>query len=125
MFAAEMLAMLRVNPPSRTDEITTAVFPSAFNLRAKHLSTKPLDKANWEVEGALGFNVLLARDLGRFATNEADDKKLVEDIFVLAKDVHTQIEEQREYMDRASFWVHEFMTTITSLWTAAASQSQS
>jgi hypothetical protein len=126
MFAAEMLAMLRVNPPTRKDDITTPFFPSAFSLRSKYLTNDPLDKANREVVGALGFNILLARDLGRFVVDDAHNKnKLIDDVFVLAEEIRVQVDEQRKYMDRASLWVHEMIAIIASLAAGAASRPQS
>lgn len=110
-----MLALLRVNPPTRKDDITTASYPSPFSLRAQHLVPNPLVKAKWEVASALGFNILLARDLGRFVGEARDKKKLVDDVFVLAREVRSQMDEQRKYMGRASLWVHEMIMAIASL----------
>jgi len=126
LLAAEILAILRVNPPTRKDEISIPIFPSPFNLRTNHLRKKPFEKANWDVAGAIACNILIARDLGQFSVNDThDNKKLVDDVFTLAREIRAQIDEQRKYMDRASFWVHEMMSTILSVITASASRPQS
>ncbi|PSS22630.1 hypothetical protein PHLCEN_2v3057 [Hermanssonia centrifuga] len=105
-FAAMALASLRVKPPRRdhsgyaTDkELATFVYCSPVDLRPRNLDVKRMSEGN--VMSALGFNVLVARDLGRFLTGE-------EDIWTLAKETRTQLDDQRQYMDRAGFWAHEF-----------------
>lgn len=88
--------------------------PSAVDLRARHLALKPDDKGQWEVSGALGFNILHAKDLQRFGADidsQSMDAKF-QTLWALARETRAQVDEQRPYMDRAQFWVHEMMGMI-------------
>ncbi|PSS22639.1 hypothetical protein PHLCEN_2v3066 [Hermanssonia centrifuga] len=104
-FAAMALASLRVNPPKRNDpghvtekELATFVHCSPLDLRPRNLDVKRVSEG--DVMSALGYNVLVARDLGRFLKGE-------EDIWALARETRAQLDDQRQYMDRVGSWAHE------------------
>ncbi|EPQ54020.1 hypothetical protein GLOTRDRAFT_121921 [Gloeophyllum trabeum ATCC 11539] len=111
--SASLLSLLRINYVRRMPSINTG-YMNPVDLRARHLraDTDPRNKAHWRAANSIGFAAYIVRDLQRFV-HPGDiclgPEQLLQDLWVLAKETQAQVEENREVMDRAAFWVHEFL----------------
>ncbi|KAF8509870.1 hypothetical protein BU17DRAFT_98598 [Hysterangium stoloniferum] len=115
LLATSTITALRINPPKPGLEDITTPFCSPFNLRGKYLSENQNEQSKWQIISALAFAVLFAQDQGRFVHVDLSDKRrLMDDVFTLARELGGQLEDQRHYMPRASFWVDELIHTSLS-----------
>lgn len=101
--------MLRVNPPAVTEGLSIPSLANAVNLRYKGLLTDQDD----EVLSALGYNVMVARDIGRFVRSSRSGS--TDDIWVVAREVHAQLQAQQDQQARVGSWAHGFISGVIAM----------
>lgn len=117
LWAAMALASIRICPPEDTK--TTLTFPQLFapvDIRSLACDD-PYDRSQWRVRLSVGFNAYVARDLGRFVRTPKgsgdDSHQLAEDVWVLAKEVREQVQEQKKHAERIPVWVDDMVAIVT------------
>ena len=105
-FAAMVLATIYVNPPDPdTQNLSVPVIFTPVNLRYKNIITR-----NEDVLSALGYNVLVAGDLSRFTGGSPRDATSA--IWILAREVRTQMDKQTDQLQQIGIWAHEFIAKL-------------
>ena len=96
-YAASVLATVSVNRPERLDNIALLRCAIPVSLRHKDILTRDVG-----LQAALGFNVLVCADLGRFLHDSHHIS--VADIWALGREVSAQLKAQRSAMDTVALW---------------------
>ena len=104
-----VLAVLRVNPPVASDGLAVPVLFTPVNLRHKGLLTDRDD----EVLSALGYNVMVARDIGRFVRSSPSGN--TDDIWIVAREVRAQLQSQQDQQSRVGSWAHGFISGVIAM----------
>ena len=100
-FAAGVLAVLDVNPPSDSSSVGCVEAFMPVNLRNKGLIE---DK---DVLSALCYNVIAAKHANDIAKTCGNDA-----IWAIAGDVRAQLEEQQTALRSAHIWMNRFVSTV-------------
>lgn len=85
-----------------------------MNLRHKDVLTG----RDGEVLSGLGFNVMAARDLGRFVR----DTPSPDDIWVLARELRAQLRDQQDQIPSVASWAHGFISGVMALATGGGNE---
>lgn len=101
-----VLAVLRVNPPVASDGLAVPVLFTPVNLRHKGL----IDRDD-SMLSALGYNVVVAKDLARFVHTSP----LTDDVWVIAREIGAQMQEQQDQLPKIGLWAHGFISHIMDI----------
>lgn len=116
LWAAVALSSVRIHPP---DDTTNVTLPSLFvPIDIRSLACEdPYDKSQWTARLSVGFNAYVAHNLGRFIRSPSDHSddshQLANDVWVLAKEVRAQVEEQKKHRERMAVWIDDMVVTVT------------
>ncbi|KAJ7730368.1 hypothetical protein DFH07DRAFT_848831 [Mycena maculata] len=112
LMATASLSCIRLRPPVDTANVTLPFLQSPVNGRSL-ACTDPDDRSQWSVRISMGFNSYATRDLGRFVRSSSDDsRQLIEDVWVLAREVRKQTEEQKRHIERMPVWGDDVLAAI-------------
>lgn len=122
LWSAMCIGILRIHPPTAErleHDITNPGVGVPMNLR--HLTmTDPFDRSQWQTRLSFGHTPHIARNLGRFVhlnrhaqTQEVGHQLLVQDVWTLAKEIASQLEENKKYTERAAVWIEEMLAVLT------------
>ncbi|KAJ7743440.1 hypothetical protein DFH07DRAFT_835503 [Mycena maculata] len=112
LMATASLSCIRVRSPVDTANVTLPFLHSPVNGRSL-ACTDPDDRSQWSVRISMGFNSYATRDLGRFVRSSDDSRQLIEDVWVLAREVRKQTEEQKRHMERMPVWGDDVLAAIS------------
>ncbi|KAJ3559684.1 hypothetical protein NM688_g196 [Phlebia brevispora] len=105
-----VVALLRVNPPvvatPNLDGLAVPVLFTPVNLRKRGFITRDDD-----VLYALSYNVVVAKDLGRFVPSTSPS----DDVWTIGKEVYAQMQEQQDDVKRVSIWGNDFLSNLMSM----------
>ncbi|KDQ51804.1 hypothetical protein JAAARDRAFT_62324 [Jaapia argillacea MUCL 33604] len=113
LLASMALTSIRLWPPDDTTNVTLPSLYSPVDIRSLACGDR-LDKSQWKVRLSLGFNTYVARDLGRFVGPSNDGGgDLNQDVWVLAKELRAQVEEQKKYTERMAVWIDGMLAALS------------
>jgi len=122
LWAAMTLSILRVNPPPDPSQpLSIQNIISPVNVR-QNAGEDPNDKSTWTARLSIAILPYALTNIERFIhdnSTTADSRQMMEDVWVIAKEVHEQTTDFKKHLPRTAVWMPDFYIGTMSFILAA------